>query len=283
MGLLLAANSKNASLPKQVPVTAVSGPSWLNQRHLDLAGTQLARMGGSAAARDTARQEPNLGTDLSAREEPFYLTGADLYRLNCQSCHSPSGGGAPPEINSLLPPVQATSRRLTLERAAQRGMPIAPAMAASMARDAEQAIRDRLQHGGKNMPSFAQLRPEEVNALFGYLRHLAQVPSARPDDLVVYEPAAHVGEEVVKGTCHTCHDATGNNGRCMMGMGMRGGVPSLASLPDRVDVDAMINQVQDGSQMCTMCRHPRMPELPFFTDNEIAAAYLYLQAYPPRE
>ena len=34
------------------------------------------------------------------------LTGADLYRLNCQACHGLEGRGAPPEIKSAVDPVR---------------------------------------------------------------------------------------------------------------------------------------------------------------------------------
>lgn len=278
--LLLSAASKNIPSDRSAPVTPVSGSSWIHHLQMTIDQTRLAQMGGSSAPAATTRQEPDLvGADLNTGiHESFRLSGADLYRLNCQSCHGPAGTGAPPEINSLIEPVQATSAQVLEQRMAQRGMPMDPAMAHSLARDAERSIRDRLQHGGKHMPSFAQLRPEEVAALLAYLRQLAGVPGTRTE-VLVNEPAAHVGEEIVKGTCHTCHDATGPAMRCMRGMGQR--IPSLAGLPDTYGLDGMIRQVHDGSQMMMMCRQ-QMPALPFFTSNEIAAAYFYLQAYPPQ-
>ncbi len=96
----------------------------------------------------------------------------------------------------------------------------------------------------------------------------------------VKESGAHVGEQVIKGTCHICHDATGPGGTRMMIM-MRGIIPSLASLPDDHSLEGVIRQVQYGTRMMMMMRGNRMPPFPYFTDEEIAAAYLYLQAYPP--
>jgi hypothetical protein len=56
--------------------------------------------------------------------ESFVLGGADLYRLDCQSCHGPRGVGAPPEINSLLGPVQGTSTTLIMKRMKDKGTPV---------------------------------------------------------------------------------------------------------------------------------------------------------------
>jgi hypothetical protein len=39
-------------------------------------------------------------------------SGADLYRLNCQSCHGAEGTGSPPEIKSVLGLVQGSPLEL---------------------------------------------------------------------------------------------------------------------------------------------------------------------------
>jgi hypothetical protein len=81
-------------------------------------------------------------------------------------------------------------------------------------------------------------RPDRMLNLFrygriqspGYLEKLASVPSTKRDGLLVQESAARVGEHIVRGTCHVCHDATGP------GSGHRaltqGTIPSLASIPE---------------------------------------------------
>ncbi len=263
-------------------VTPVAGPSWLKHLGLAVADTRLGRNGGTGAGGAAAGREP----DLAQREpnqaltQQFQLTGADLYRMNCRSCHGPDGKGAPPEIHSLIGPIEGTSPALIQRRMEAKGAPISEEMAAQMAHEAEQAIRDRLQRSGEKMPAFAYLRPEEVAALLSYLDELAGIPGKRPGE-VVNESAGHVGEEVIKGTCHICHDATGPGGSRMTIM-MRGIIPSLASLPDDHSLGSFMDQVHYGTMGMMMMSGNRMPPLPFFTDQEIAAAYLYLLAYPPQ-
>ncbi len=261
-------------------VTSVKGPSWLKHLGIGMAETRMGQMGGTSPAPDTARREPEIaGRETSQRlSETFELIGADLFRINCQSCHGPEGRGAPPEIPSLIGPVQGTSAALIQRRMEQRGTPISPEMAVQMAGQAEKAIRDRLQKGGEKMPGFLQLRPKEVTALLGYLGQLAVVPG-KERLAPVNESAAHVGEEVIKGTCHICHDATGPGGSRMTIM-MREIIPSLASLPEYQSLDGVIQQVHYGTRMMMMSQN-RMPPFPYFTDEEIAAAYLYLRAYSP--
>ncbi len=144
---------------------------------------------------------------------------------------------------------------------------------------AEASLRDRFQHGGKNMPSFEYLRADEVEALFGYLEKLASVPATKRDGLLVPESAARVGEHIVRGTCHVCHDATGpGSGHATM---TRGILPSLASIPRDHSLSGVVHQVQYGS--CSTMKVTGgdvMPAYPYFTEEEIAA--LYLVAYSPR-
>ena len=118
-------------------VTPVEGPSWM--KHLgiaDIQSTALGQMVGTEPASASRRQEPDLPPagekgSLSRTidkilslfrsesrqtsklmDETFVLAGSDLYRLNCQSCHGPVGVGSPPEIKSLLGPVEGTSPAL---------------------------------------------------------------------------------------------------------------------------------------------------------------------------
>ncbi len=264
------------------PVTPVEGPSWLKHLGIAMAETHLGQMGGIGTTPDTARREPEFPQRQSADalNEPFELTGADLYRINCRSCHGPKGEGAPPEIHSLIGPVQATSAAAIQRRMETRGTAVSEQMATQMAGEAEKAIRDRLQHGGQKMPAFSYLRPEEATALIGYLRQLAGI-SGTQSHAAVIESAAQVGSEVINGTCHICHDATGPGGG-MMTMMMQGTPPSLASLPRDHSRNSVIQQVHYGTRMMMMMPGYRMPPFPYFTDDEIAAAYLYLWAYPPK-
>jgi mono/diheme cytochrome c family protein len=286
-------------------VTPVEGSSWVKHLGLPLSQTKMGQMGGLGPAPATRRREPptaegarsggfnsvmrrmmsvvRSNPQQAARilQEPFTLTGADLYRLNCQSCHGPKGTGAPPEINSLIGPVQGTSPAMIEARMEKRGAPIGEEMAKQMADEAETELRDRLSKGGKKMPPFPHLRGDEGTALMGYLDQLAGVPRPAHAEPEVAETAARVGEHLVKGTCHVCHDATGPGGGHMAMM--EGIIPSLTSMPQQLSLGAFLDQVHYGSPpMMRMMGRDLMPAMPYFTDNELAAAYFYLSQYPPR-
>ncbi len=293
MSVLLLSWNESTSVPAmplpagQSSVTPVEGPSWLKHLGVALASTRLGQNGGTGRGEAEGR-EPDLNVHQPGKAlgQQFALTGADLYRLDCRSCHGPDGQGAPPEINSLIGPVQGASADLIQRRMQERGAPISKEMAEQMAQEAEKSIRDRLQHGGKKMPDFRFLQPDEVAALLSYLDRLTGTPGS-PRTEVVHESAAHVGEDLVKGTCHICHSATGPGGSRMTVM-MRGIIPSLATLPYDHSLESVLDQVHNGTMGgmgmgMMMMRGNRMPALPYFTDQEITAAYLYLQDYrPPR-
>jgi mono/diheme cytochrome c family protein len=217
---------------------------------------------------------------LALMNEPFELTGSDLYRLNCQSCHGPKGEGSPPEIKSLIGPVQGTSSTFLAERMKKIGRTISPEMAKQLTAGADSSFRARLQHGGEHMPPFRHLRGDEIDALLQYLQKLAVVARPNQKPMLVPQSVARVGEHLVKGTCHTCHDATGpGGGRMAM---MSGTVPSLASMPEEQSIQEVVRQVRQGSSpMMSMMGGPEMPAFPYITGDEAAAAYLYLLEYPP--
>lgn len=288
-------------------VTALQGPSWLKHLGVGESETHFGQMGGSGAVPVTQRREPALPPEASSERqtftsmmdrcislfrsnpkeasvvfnESFVLGGADLYRLNCQSCHGPRGIGSPPEINSLLGPVQGTSTALIMKRMKEKGTPVEKDFAKQLADQAQSNLRDRIQKGGKNMPPFDHLRGDEVEALVGYLETLAGVPPTGRVELVVPESAARVGEHLIKGTCHICHDATGPGGGHMAMM--QGIIPSLASIPADQSLSGAMRQVQYGSSgMMMMMGGDRMPAFPYLTEEEAAAAYFYLVQYPPK-
>ncbi len=289
-------------------VTPVAGPSWIEHLGVSLDETAMGQMGGDGPAPPTGRREPDIADDAGVQgrarfhsmmgrfmrgyrsapeassavlSETFALTGEDLYRLDCQSCHGPDGTGSPPEIKSLLQPVKGASPAFVKARMAKLGRTVSDDMAASIAGQAEAAIRKRLAQGGKKMPPFAHLRTDEVNALLGYLGTLAGVEPDERTDMLVTQSAARVGEHLVKGTCHICHAATGpGGGRMAM---MRGIIPSLQSFPAQLSLSSVERQVAYGSAgMMMMMGGPRMPALPYLTEDEVAAAYFYLSAFPPR-
>jgi mono/diheme cytochrome c family protein len=290
---------------REYPIPSGKGPSCIKHLGLTVSQTRMGQMGGTGAPSTNAQGNPQpssggpagpanlnslvqrfLSTFRSNPEkaaailnEKFSVSGADLYRWNCQSCHGPDGQGAPPEINSVLGPVQGTSPAMSRKRMEARGLDVDDDVIQQTTELAEASLRDRFQHGGNNMPSFEYLRGDEVEALFGYLEKLASVPPTKRDGLRVQESAARIGEHIVRGTCHVCHDATGpGSGHTAM---KQGTIPSLASIPKEHSLSGVVHQVQYGSSSTMkMTGGDVMPAYPYFTEEEIAA--LYLVAYSPR-
>jgi cytochrome c1 len=120
------------------------------------------------------------------------LKGADLYRLKCQACHGTMGEGAPPEINSIINPVRATSATLILARMKQNGAAMSRKDAMALAIQSETALLDRLRKGGTNMPN-PSLREAEIRVLMPYLKQLAGLPAKQ---IGIQEPAVRVGEHL---------------------------------------------------------------------------------------
>ncbi len=64
---------------------------------------------------------------------------------------------------------------------------------------------------------------------------------------------------------------------------MRGIIPSLASFPKQNSIQQVVRQVKLGSsRMMRMMGGDTMPAFPYLSEEEIAAAYLYLVEYPPK-
>jgi mono/diheme cytochrome c family protein len=288
------------------PIPSSQGPSWLKHLGLTVSQTRMGQVGGtdSLPASTHGKQQLIAGTpappgNLNSTiqrflatfhsgskpaseilDEKFLVAGSDLYRWNCQACHGPAGQGATPEINSVLGPVQGTSPALTRKRMEARGLDVDDDMVQQVSELAEGSLRDRLQHGGKSMPSFEYLRADEVEALFGYLEKLSEVPPTKRDGLLVPESAARVGEHIVRGTCHICHNAAGpGSGHVAM---MQGTIPSLASIPKEHSLSGVVHQVQYGScGMMKITGGDVMPAYPYFTEEEIAAVYLVAYSARP--
>jgi mono/diheme cytochrome c family protein len=290
-------------------VTPVRGPSWLKRLGIfDIRLSPMGEMGGYELPPPSLRKEPRfpvearpfggrMGMGMGGmmgryypydRSNPseverlmaerFFLVGIDLYRLNCNSCHGPNGNGAPPEINSLIGPFQGTSPTLIQERMKKLGRPIGEELAKELASQAKENILQRLQKGGKKMPPFRHLEGEEVSALVQHLQEYVGAPESQGKEILVMESVSRVGEHLVMGTCHICHDAAGP-GRGRMGM-MGGIIPSLASFPWEQSMQGLVWQVELGSRPMMMGGQ-RMPAYPYITADEAAASYLYLAQYPP--
>jgi len=248
--------------PQEPAVTPVSGPSWLHRLGLDYRDTSLGRGAG--------RYGPN-PTDPAVDRRPApatpgvpaTVTGADLYRINCQACHRAEGTGAPPEIKSVLPAVQGSTlheMRGTVTRA---------------------DLYARIAKGGQRMPARAHLQPADVDLLYTYLTTLAgSTGTASAREAIT---ADRLGEQVVKGTCHICHDATG--ARPSDQAILDGAIPSLASIMATTAIAEFVNKAERGA-VTVMGTPPvphrgRMPVFYYLTDPELAAAYKYLKVHPP--
>jgi mono/diheme cytochrome c family protein len=210
------------------------------------------------------------------------LTGADLYRLGCQSCHKADGSGAPPEINAIIGPVQATSAPLMERRMRERGRPISSAFARELASGSKKDLLDRLHKGGQKMPSFVYLTDKEVDALIRHLESIAGLPGAGKQKTLT-EPVTRVGELLVKGTCHICHDATGRwpDPQELL----QGSVPPIAGFTTEKTMPEVVRKVRHGATVVMgslpLPYRGRMPVFDYLSDDEVVSAYLYLVTYPP--
>src|SRR3954462_11736085 len=132
----------NRAAKPDPPVTPVSGRRWLHTLRVDYRDTSLGRGAGRYGPNpsDLATDRKAAPVTLGAR---VTVTGADLYRVNCQACHRAEGTGAPPEIKSVLPAVQGS----TLQQ--MRGVVTKADLYA------------RIEKGGQKMPARAHLQPAD--------------------------------------------------------------------------------------------------------------------------
>ena len=215
---------------------------------------------------------------------PAVLSGGEIYRLSCEACHKADGNGAPPEIPAVIGPVQATSALFMERRMKERGHPISAAFARELASGSQKDLLARLKNGGQKMPAFGYLTPAEIHALIGYLDKLAGVPGDGKA-FTVTEPSARVGELLVKGTCHICHDATGP--WPSPEEFLQGSIPPIAGFTSRKTLPELVWKVRHGAPVVMgplqLEYRGRMPVFDYLTDDEVASAYLYLMTYPPGE
>jgi mono/diheme cytochrome c family protein len=270
---------------RPVSVTAVSGPSWLSRLGLEVDQTLLGHLGGDVAAPGPSRPEPR---PRPGTEVWFELSGGDLYRFLCRSCHGPDGSGRPPLVGSALAGAAASSPELMMQRMAERGTPITAQMARELASGARASLERRLQQGGKQMPAFAYLRPDESAAVLRYLQKLAGAPVGESR---IAEPDRRVGELVARGTCHLCHDATAADRKPPFGAPPMPTLASFQLLPRpwliaKVRQDLPDRRLHFGPAGIgpggTYGSPPRMPVMPYLSGQELDAVYDYLAAMPPR-
>ncbi|MGE5246683.1 MAG: c-type cytochrome [Betaproteobacteria bacterium] len=263
--------------------TPVQGPSTLHHLRLTIEKSSMGWNGQWSPPPTTVPP----GFDGSLRSEPtggpFVLSGADIYRISCRACHKADGTGAPPEINSIIGPVQAASVQWMTARMKQLGRPVDAAFIRQLTAGTEADLHKRFEAGGHNMPAFGYLSDAEIRVLRVYLDQLAglSVPARVP---TITEPSMRVGELLVKGTCHICHDATRADQPPTEVL--TNVIPSLQSMTRQKTFDAFVHKVREGAPVPLgsgdVMSRGRMPVFNYLTEQEVAAAYAYLMAYPPR-
>lgn len=269
---------------KDISVTAVQGESWLHHLNRSFNETSMGK---------TWDLGPPPGGENSSwhlKLSPFYTTqtvtlhGSDLYRLSCQGCHGNLGYGAPPEINSIIEPVQATSVATTMKRMKDAGREMSPSDVSAMAKESKVILLQRLHAGGESMPP-PSLSDAEIRSLIPYLEQLSGVPGAERNQIAIKESPGRIGEHIVKSTCHVCHSATGPNPSPQQIL--EGAIPPLSALTARVGLAEFVRKVTCGAPI-TMGSPPtpyrgRMPVFTYLSQDEAAQAYMYLLSYPPQK
>ncbi len=284
---LLAGRASRELVKMEPPVlTQVQGGSWLRQLGTSFDESLMGRT-GNWPPDPVANDRPFVGDSPTAVRDgdSFAVTGADLYRFNCQACHRQDGSGVPPVIHSLIGPVRATSSALFRAHMRARGFEVDETSVRELTSQAAAALRNRLASGGDKMPPFPHLQGVELEALLAHLRLLAGVPGAPDEQMEIKLPALRVGEHLVKGTCHICHDAKGPGREGSLETSMlRGIIPSLESFPrDRTRAE-VIRKVREGlAEPLPMMTRGRMPILDYLTAEEVGAVYDYLSVFPPLE
>jgi mono/diheme cytochrome c family protein len=267
---------------KSISVTAVSGESWIRHLNRSFSETSMGKTWdlGPASGEDTS----NWQLKLSPVDPPlsFALHGSDIYRLNCQGCHGDLGRGMPPEINSIIGPIQSTSVAATMEQMKKAGRDMSASDASALVKESTVLLMQRLHSGGESMPA-PNLSDPEIHSLIPYLQQLSGLPGARKDDAMLKESPYRVGEHIVKSTCHVCHSATGANPTPQQIAD--GAIPPLSILPGRVGLAEFVRKVTVGAPVImgspAAAYRGRMPVFVYLTQDEAAAAYMYLVSYPP--
>jgi mono/diheme cytochrome c family protein len=273
---------------KDIPVTAVAGESWLNHLHRSFNDTSMGKTGRSGPpapmpGEESASWQLRLSLDFATKTATLH--GSDVYRLNCRGCHEESGLGAPPEINSTIDPVRATSVAVILGRMKKAGVDMSRANATVLAKQSNTALLQRLHKGGQDMPPFPQLSEAEIRSLVAYLKQLASVPGAEREQVAVKESPSRVGEHIVKSTCHICHNAVGPYPNTQQLM--EGAIPPLSTLSTRTSLPEFVRKVTYGAPIIMgtppLQRRGRMPVFNYLSEDEAANVYLYLTLYPPQK
>jgi hypothetical protein len=184
----------------------------------------------------------------------------------------------------MLDLVQGSSFEFVRKPLQQDGMATNAATIRKEVSAARKELYRRIREGGQRMPPLAHLQEADITLLYAYLSELAGTGDSKGQSgRTVSWP--RLGEHVVKGTCHICHDATGPR-PTHDDMLLKGVIPSLTVLlADNPQVDFM-RKARSGAPAFEgrplFHYRGRMPVFYYLRDAELAAAYDYLGAYPPQ-
>ncbi len=264
-------------------VTPVSGESWIHHLQKPFSETSMGKsswkLGPSPG--DVSNWQMNLSPGYATKLA--ILHGSDLYRLSCQGCHGKLGLGAPPEINAIPGPVQATSAAATMEKMKQAGREMSRADANTLARESKELLFQRLHSGGEQMLP-PTLNEAEIRCLVPYLEQLSDVPGAGKKQIAVQESPLRIGEHIVKSTCHVCHNAAGPNPT--PAQILQGDLPPLSTMPKRLSLPDFVRKVTNGAPIImgspATAYRGKMPVFAYLSQDEAAAVYIYLLRYPPQ-
>jgi mono/diheme cytochrome c family protein len=268
--------------PERAPdqATPVTGPAWLTKLGVTLSQTSIGRGSGRYGPNTRPDAPPQTALVVPASVS---LTGGDLYRLNCQACHGLSGTGAPPEVKSAIDPIRGVPLDVLRQQMKAQHQPEDQAAARASPARVRAALLLRMHQGGQRMPSREHLTDAELALVFDYLTALATAPpaaAARRETVT----STQLGQHVVKGTCHICHDAVG--ARPTDKAMLAGAIPSLASLMTTQSVADFVVKARTGAPVTLptlgIGHRGRMPVFDYLKDQEIAAAYMYLASHPPQ-
>jgi hypothetical protein len=139
-----------------------------------------------------------------------------------------------------------------------------------------------IRHGTALMPARGHLKDDDREMLLAYFTRPGE-PAEGGRRARRVNSWSQLGEHVVKGTCHICHDAVGP--RPSPANSRPGEIPSLEALLALKSVTGFIRKVQKGLPVIAgepgLFHAGRMPLFNYLGDVEIAAAYVYLAKYPP--
>ncbi len=264
-------------------VTPVAGPSWLSHLNTRYRDTSLGRGAGRygpapndvppAVADATVQHHPALRR--ADRRRP--VTGSTARPVTGRRAPEPQGKSSRFSIRSEGSSVAMVSRQL------QPGGKAASAAARTQAGQARTDLYRRIEKGGQRMPPLAHLEKAEVDVLYAYLTQLAGNPDAQRLSARTVS-WGRLGEHVVKGTCHICHDAAGP--RPARDAMLQGAIPAMSVLLADNPRILFIRKVRSGAPVTVAGQsfhyRGRMPVFHYLRDEELAAAYDFLVAYPPQ-